>query len=690
MTWHNADYAFRKEITVQSTNIDSDLSNFPVLIWIEADTDLNTTGAKVQADLDDIRFYDLDGNALKYECVRADADGTDGHIRAYVKMNLYASPTGNQNKLYLYYGHAGAVNGEDAANVWTENFEAVWHLDDNGSQTDSTGNGHTLTGYNTPSYQQSAYVHQGILFNDAASEYLESDAAPLTSAPATLTALFNSNDDTIFQVPACVVAKNSATDYFALLLAPNNDVAFSSRSSGGAPQADATTNYSASTWHHVAGVENSASNRSVFLDGGGKGTDATSSTPSGLDRVSVGRVGDSTPSAYFSGLLEEVRIASVARSDAWIKFEANNFLEADHEITIGSEEQPIETFLLYQFSSPVEPVPHPARIFKQRLAWHAEPVLVPGFNVYKRFIKPVNPPPHPGAITGPRLARHTGFESIQFSAGVHRFSIPVNPPPFLGLVTGPRLAWHFKPGDSFLVYRRDVRPIIPFQDIYPGRVWRGLARPPEWIEITQTFRQFFSVADNSLEQYELYRGVDTDIDFEAAPWEAFTTLPHDTATLGVDADYKFTLRKRNKYNLLSRNITAEQIIVDAGGQQEAVKPAAPEYAVAAAAAGKVLITAEYNYPADGVNQADQWLIYLTSNGVDPVPGTDTPVIVTMAKSDGLAKLKYTSAVFSQGAVIKVIVRTRRSSVTADSQNTTVVSATATLLGPDEPDGGIFY
>jgi hypothetical protein len=338
--WHDSNYAYRKLITIQDANVDSDETDFPVLIWAEADTDLNT--GKVQADLDDIRFYDADGNALKYETVQATADGTDGHLRAYVKMNVYASPTGNQNKLYMYYGYGAAANGEDAANVWSNSFEAVWHMGDNGSQTDSTGNGHTLTAPgNAPDYQQTAHVHQGVTFDGANTEYLERDGTPpVTAAPVTVTALAYTTDATNAHPIFFVGDKDVGAEWYSLELggATAGDPAQWRSKHPSSYVAESSTGYSSGQWHHYAGTENSTTLRAAFIDGGSKGTNTDTSPALVADRVSIGRYGDSSPSTYASATVEEIRVASVVRSDGWIKFEAKNFLEADHEQTWASEE----------------------------------------------------------------------------------------------------------------------------------------------------------------------------------------------------------------------------------------------------------------------------------------------------------------------------------------------------------------
>jgi hypothetical protein len=202
----------------------------------------------------------------------------------------------------------------------------------------------------------------------------------------------------------------------------------------------------------------------------------------------------------------------------------------------------------------------------------------------------------------------------------------------------------------------------------------------------------FRVFDLALEEYLLYRGVDGAPDLEGAAWETFASLPHTTAALAAGHEYQFILRRRNRYGLLSLNRAVTSIELDGGGALVAQPPSDPQRIGSSAdAAGTVMIDADYEYDADGTSQADAWLIYLTSNGADPVIGVTVPIEVAMVKADGLAKLRYSAGPYLEGAVIKAIVRTRRNGTPdVDSAGTTIYSATATLLGPAAPaSGGAF-
>ena len=154
-----------------------------------------------------------------------------------------------------------------------------------------------------------------------------------------------------------------------------------------------------------------------------------------------------------------------------------------------------------------------------------------------------------------------------------------------------------------------------------------------------------------------------------------------------EATWHLVTRKRNAWGLESQNrgnpIAEGLITIDDDGAEVAVNPSAPrEIAVAAAAAGAVLITASYLYPPDGDDAGTAWAIYLTTNGDDPDPDNDEAVSETMLKADGVAKLAYTAGPYAPATEVKAIVRTSRSGV--ESTNTTVYTATATATGPAAP------
>ena len=109
-------WSYRKKITIDNTYVDSDLTDFPVLVNFASDADI---GANALSSGNDIRFTSSDGTTLlKYEreafAVSGSASGT-----FWVKVPTVAGSA--DTEIYLYYGNSGASDGADKNNVWDSN-----------------------------------------------------------------------------------------------------------------------------------------------------------------------------------------------------------------------------------------------------------------------------------------------------------------------------------------------------------------------------------------------------------------------------------------------------------------------------------------------------------------------------------------------------------------------------------------
>lgn len=155
-------------------------------------------------------------------------------------------------------------------------------------------------------------------FTASSSEYLEIDVAPATAVPLSIGCFFNTSDAGNDQCLVSLADKDAANHYFSLQLRGNlaGDPIAASRNAG-APETRAltTTGFSIDTIHHALGVFASANDVRVYIDGGSKGTDTTSETPSGIDRLSVARRGDSSPDRYYDGYIWELAIWTAALTD---------------------------------------------------------------------------------------------------------------------------------------------------------------------------------------------------------------------------------------------------------------------------------------------------------------------------------------------------------------------------------------
>ena len=354
--WDDANYGYRKEILVQSANVDSNLTDFPVLVKIVADTDITT--AKVQADLDDIRFYDHNGTALDYEVDTYVVDGTNLDAEIWVRVpTVYASPTGDQNKIWMYYGYGSAVNGEDGTGVWDASYKCVLHLGDSSPFQDSTAGNHDATTIAGAPAQIASVVGYGRDFNAAGTDYLTaSDHADFTmTAGFTAEAWLKLGAEIDNGKTAGLIGQWGATGAgnaaWQLRLTgvggTANYIGFRTYDgSAGSGFDDGTTDLAPGTQYHVAVVYDggtSGTNGHIYVNGTQVASGTVTKAPqnSGYDVFFCRDAATGISSVYYDGVVDEARISSTNRSAAWIKFQyANIWRLGDNELTWGSEETP--------------------------------------------------------------------------------------------------------------------------------------------------------------------------------------------------------------------------------------------------------------------------------------------------------------------------------------------------------------
>src|SRR3989339_1812609 len=134
--WFNDSWHFRKEITIDATKVSSGPhTNFPVLVNLTSDASLATNA---QADGDDILFTSSGGaTQLSHEIEKYGS--STGALVAWVKVP--SLPSSTDTVFFMYYGNAAAASQQDATNVWSNGYEAVYHVNEN--FLDSTSNART-------------------------------------------------------------------------------------------------------------------------------------------------------------------------------------------------------------------------------------------------------------------------------------------------------------------------------------------------------------------------------------------------------------------------------------------------------------------------------------------------------------------------------------------------------------------
>jgi hypothetical protein len=347
-------WSYRKKITIDHTKVDSVLTDFPVLVKL---TSLNFGFSKALSTGNDIRFTSSDGKTLlKYE--RERHDSVNQLAEYWVKIPSVASAA--DTEFYMYYGKADATDGADPTNVWDTNYKGVWHKKDITTSTiaDSTVNANngTKKAANEP-IQIDGKIAKGQDYDGIDDQINVGSGASI---------------DNIFVVGGTIStwiyptgwggntfgriltkALNTATNNgHSFLISSNNFGVLNSfffvrgfsthPGEWGAP----ANSISLNAWHHVVVVYTDGVNNDPLLYLNGVLQTATElDIPSGSAQTDADQnmyIGDITGTArrVFDGIIDEVRVSTIARSAAWIKADYNSgngtLLKA-----FGSEEMPV-------------------------------------------------------------------------------------------------------------------------------------------------------------------------------------------------------------------------------------------------------------------------------------------------------------------------------------------------------------
>ncbi|MBU1045829.1 DUF2341 domain-containing protein, partial [Patescibacteria group bacterium] len=345
----------RIEITASNTNVDNDLTQFPVLLKLG--TSVGTNSADVSAVFDELQS---DDNRTKIAVTKS-----DGTTELYVEIEkwddaneqavLWVSRSGwvldadAPTTLYLYYDssqadntiYVGDVNSTPGAAVWDANYKGVYHLGeavntDAGGYKDSTSNNNDGTGVSMALTAPSAKIGIGQEF-DGTADYI---TLPFTLATPYALEVWGKPDSLAL---GAVLLSQALTDttgggvamgYYNTsneILVGNNTLR---RGLSGI-----STYLTAGTWQYWVDVVAANNNIIFYLDGVDKGTGTAVnywSNDSGKATIAARCVG-AAYSRFFDGSIDEVRISNTARSATWIK--ANYYTQTDGLVSWGSEEQ---------------------------------------------------------------------------------------------------------------------------------------------------------------------------------------------------------------------------------------------------------------------------------------------------------------------------------------------------------------
>jgi hypothetical protein len=331
-SWWNSAWDYREAITVDASQVDAPLTNFPLLVDV---TDANLA-LEAQPDGDDIAFTDINGIKLSHEIELY--DNFNGHLIAWVNIPSLSST--EDTTVYLYFGNSAADNQEDQEGSWDSSYVMVQHLEEtSGTHLDSTGSGNDGTA--TEGTDQDAQgIIQGADGFDGTVDYINCGSSGSLDITGSMTVEAWVYSEHGAATPQRIVAKDrtGVVGKFIFWENSSGDLAFIVADPSNTwyrAQGNSVTN---GTWMHIVGVFD-AQNRQVRLYRDGVEVSAVAgpaSLKSNTETVTIGASDDNDHN--WNGILDEVRISNVSRSAGWIQTSYSNQDDPLSFATIGNFE----------------------------------------------------------------------------------------------------------------------------------------------------------------------------------------------------------------------------------------------------------------------------------------------------------------------------------------------------------------
>ncbi len=305
--WWDGKWKYRKKIVLDTTSqggdVKEDLTDFPILVRLHSG---NFTFANAKGDGSDIRLVAGDDKTpLKYHIERYDPAGE--MVLIWVKVPRLAAS--NQDFLWIYYGNSAAADGQDQGGTYDTSQLAVYHLGEKeGVPKDATSyknHGKEFTGkLGVP-----CAIGSGIALKGEGDRLVIAKSPSLSFAKgftfsAWVRVTHPQTDGRLFSWEAgkqSVVIAVEGTKLYC-------DIS-------GQKKAAPSVELPQGKWVHVAATSDGKT-LSLYTDGRERSSAKCGAMPEPAADIAVG--GALQGKHGFAGDLDEVGIAGIARSPAWV------------------------------------------------------------------------------------------------------------------------------------------------------------------------------------------------------------------------------------------------------------------------------------------------------------------------------------------------------------------------------------
>jgi hypothetical protein len=319
--WWNDSWSYSKLITINSSQVESDLTNFPVLVYEASDSDL---ASHAQDNGSDIAFVLYSDNNTQLNHEIEFFNGTTGEIVAWVNITNLSSS--NDTKIWMYYGNSICNSQQNKTGVWDNNYLGVWHLNEtSGTHYDSTSNGHNSETVVGVTQDDTGKVDGGDEF-DGDDDYI--DITMNIPSNVTISAWAQKDTDD-YDMLWCIDSDNNGPDLFFGAI-DTGLIALNTWDSWDNPFCNVPSD--AGQWHLYTTIIESG-NTKLYID------DQLGGTADYRDPEGTSFHISSSAGYDWDGKIDEVRISDISRSSSWINTSYNTMNNTDTFLSFDSEKQ---------------------------------------------------------------------------------------------------------------------------------------------------------------------------------------------------------------------------------------------------------------------------------------------------------------------------------------------------------------
>ena len=334
-SWWNSSWGYRKKITVNHSQVQNSLSNFPMLINI-SDSDLQQNA---KSDGSDIAFISYEDNSTQYD--HEIERYVNGDLTAWVKLPRLSST--KDSRFWMYYGNNEAISSENPSQVWTDDYVGVWHFAETNDTTGAKRNDSTSFANDAITYgYDEDESRKGVVFNADyfdGTDYLKinyDQSLKMNENNYTISLWMKSSDTWNTER---ILVEYGAWEEGTYQLTSMNDSNLKTNFYGSSSDGShANQVLNDNSWHYLVGTfDNTNDYLSTFFDGIliNQTEELNSPDNKNLSTYIASREGSEN---NFTGFLDELRISKTPRNESWIQTNYNTVQNQSKFLTLDSEE----------------------------------------------------------------------------------------------------------------------------------------------------------------------------------------------------------------------------------------------------------------------------------------------------------------------------------------------------------------